>query len=94
MGSASEVTLDIFLAEARIADRERERELQKVGISHHQVAILQWIANGKRNEDIALLMNLARPQTVQAHVQRIMDATGTNSRTAAVVWALRKGIIK
>lgn len=65
-----------------------------VNLASHQIAILQWIAHGKRNEEIALLMNLARPQTVQAHVMRIMEATGTCSRAAAVAWALRRGIIK
>lgn len=60
----------------------------------YQVAILQWIAHGKHNEEIALLMNLPRPQTVQAHVQRIMDQTGTQTRAAAVAWALRRNLIK
>jgi DNA-binding NarL/FixJ family response regulator len=62
-------------------------------LTHHQVAILQWVANGKRNEDIALLMGLSRPQTVQAHIQRIMDATGTGSRAGAVAWAMRRKLI-
>lgn len=67
---------------------------REVELKPHQIAILQWSAHGKRNEEIALLMNLARPQTVQAHVMRIMEATGTSSRTAAVAWALRRGLIK
>lgn len=64
-----------------------------VKLTTHQTAILQWIANGKKNEEIALLMNLERPQTVQAHVQRIMDKTGTATRAGAVAWALRHGLI-
>lgn len=80
------------MGEAR--EKQTEIVIPEVSLNHHQVAILQWIAHGKRNEEIALLMNLARPQTVQAHVMRIMEATGTNSRAGAVAWALRRGLIK
>lgn len=77
-----------------MAETRQEENSSQVTLKHHQVQILQWLAHGKRNEEIALLMNLPRPQTVQAHVMRIMDATGTSSRTAAVAWALRRGLIK
>jgi len=59
-----------------------------------QVAILQWIANGKDNVEIALLMNIERPILVQRQVQKVMDLSGTATRSGAVAWALRKGLIK
>lgn len=68
--------------------------IKEVKLNHHQIAILQWVAHGKRNDEIALLMDIERPQNVQAHLQRIMDATGTSSRAAAVAWALRRNIIE
>jgi DNA-binding CsgD family transcriptional regulator len=58
------------------------------------IEILQWLADGKRNEEIAEIMGLKRPQNVQAHVMRIMAATGTNTRCGAVAYALRRGLIK
>lgn len=64
------------------------------GLMEREIEILQWIADGKDNNEIADLMKLPRPQTVQAYVQRIMDRTGTASRSAAVAWALRRGLIK
>lgn len=65
-----------------------------VTLTHSQVAILQWVADGKTNVEIALLMNIERPQLVQRRMQEIMDATGTASRSAAVAWAIRRGVIK
>lgn len=59
-----------------------------------QIAILQWIADGKRSDDIALLMGLGSAKTVDAYLVRICDKTGAASRAAAVAWALRRGIIK
>lgn len=64
-----------------------------VVLTWQQVAILQWIADGKDNIEISLLMNIGRPQNVQAHVQRIMERTATASRAAAVAWALRNKVI-
>lgn len=63
-------------------------------LSQHQVAILQWIADGKDNVAIALLMNIERPILIQRQVQKIMELTGTCTRSGAVAWALRKGVIK
>lgn len=59
-----------------------------------QIAILQWIAYGKDNIEIALLMNIERPIIIQRHVQKIMELTNTASRSAAVAWALRRSLIK
>jgi len=63
-------------------------------LTPYQVAILQWIANGKDNVEIALLMNIERPILVQRQVQKVMDLSGTATRSGAVAWALRKGLIK
>lgn len=59
---------------------ERERE------------VLKWTADGKRNEDIAAIVH-STPKAIQANLRRIMDKTGTGTRTGAVAFALRKGLI-
>lgn len=85
MGAARQLTKDhALIVEAANAE---------VHLTQHQTIVLQWIANGKRNEDIGELMN-CRDKDVQATMQRIMEKTGTNTRAGAVAWALRKGLIK
>jgi DNA-binding NarL/FixJ family response regulator len=58
-----------------------------------QIAILQWIAHGKHNTEIALLMNIASERAVQQYLVQIMDLTGTATRAAAVAYALRHKLI-
>lgn len=70
-----------------------ETVLGPVELSPAQIAILQWASNGKDNIEIALLMNIERPILVQRQMQKIMELTGTLSRTAAVAWALRNKVI-
>lgn len=69
-------------------------EVENVKLTQAQVAILQWIADGKDNIAIALLMNIERPILIQRQMQKIMELTGTCTRSSAVAWALRKGVIK
>lgn len=64
------------------------------GLTVHEISLLQYIADGKDNIEIALLMNVERPQTIGKRVQRILDRTGTASRSAAVAWAMRRGLIR
>lgn len=66
---------------------------EAVELSPAQVAILQYVADGKTNEDIALLTNTSEP-AIRMRLARIMDMTGTASRAAAVAWALRRNVIR
>ncbi len=61
-------------------------------LTPRQKEVLQWTADGKRNEDIAKILN-STPKAVQANLRRIMDKTGTNTRSGAVAFGLRKGLI-
>lgn len=65
-----------------------------VNLTPKQIAVLQWIAHGKHNGEIALLMNIASEVAVQEYVRKIMDLTGCASRAAAVAWALRRSLIR
>lgn len=66
--------------------------------SDRQKQILQFIADGKTNADMAQIMSTAEqtmtPNAVQMQVNVILNEIGTSSRSAAVAWALRKGLIK
>lgn len=60
--------------------------------------ILQWIADGKTNVEIGTLMSTPErtitPNAVQMQVNVLLDAIGTSSRSAAVAWAMRRGLVK
>lgn len=58
-----------------------------------QRRVLQWTADGKRSEETAEILGISI-NAVKAHMNRIMNTTGTNTRAGAVAFALRKRIIK
>ena len=61
-----------------LTDRERE--------------ILQLLAQGKRNDDIATQLFIS-PQTVQTHVRNILGKLRVHSKLEAVAFAVKHGAI-
>ena len=57
-----------------------------------EIEILQLIARGNRNRDVADTLNISE-ETVKVHVKHVMEKLDANDRTEAVVIALRRGII-
>lgn len=72
---------------AQLADHFSEDML-----TPREAEILQLIAAGHRNRDVADRLSIAE-STVKAHVSHIIDKLGANDRTDAVVIAIRRGII-
>lgn len=64
------------------------------GLTQEEIEILQLIANGKDNIEIAMIMKFDRPILVQRRVQKILETTSTASRSAATAWAMRRGLIE
>lgn len=64
------------------------------GLSLEQLEILQLIANGKDNVEIAMIKSYEKPILVQRHVQKILEITSSSSRSAAIAWAMRRGLIE
>jgi DNA-binding NarL/FixJ family response regulator len=62
------------------------------GLTKREIDVLQKIAEGKRNREIAELLFISE-ETVKGHVKHIIDKLGANDRTDAVSIALRRGII-
>jgi DNA-binding NarL/FixJ family response regulator len=58
-----------------------------------EVEVLQRIAGGNRNRDIAELLHISE-ETVKVHVKHIMDKLGARDRTQAIAIAVRRGIIQ
>jgi two-component system NarL family response regulator len=72
---------------ARLAGRAEFEAL-----SARETEILQWMAQGKSNRDIARIAFITEG-TVKFHVNRILDKLGANSRSEAVVIAAKRGLV-
>jgi PAS domain S-box-containing protein len=68
------------------------RSRDRARLSTREFEILALVAEGLENEDIARSLHLA-PDTVKAHVSKVLQKLGARSRTHAVALALRGGLI-
>lgn len=64
-----------------------------IPLSVREVEVLDYIARGNSNKEIARAMSIS-DQTVKNHITSIMRKLAVNDRTQAVVYALRHGWIK
>ena len=62
-------------------------------LSQREVEVLQQVAEGHRNRDIATKLFIAE-ETVKVHLKHIMGKLGANDRTQSVALAARRGIIQ
>lgn len=58
------------------------------GLTGREADVLAWLAEGKSNEEIALLLHL-QLSTVKGYVKTIFQKIGAPNRLAAALWALR-----
>jgi DNA-binding NarL/FixJ family response regulator len=61
--------------------------LEKLGLTPREAEVLLWIAQGKSNADIAIILG-ASEKTVKNHVTHIFEKLGVEGRNAATVRAL------
>jgi DNA-binding NarL/FixJ family response regulator len=61
-------------------------------LSKREVEVLQKVAGGNRNSDIATLLFISE-ETVKGHIKHIMEKLGASDRTEAVAIGIRRGII-
>lgn len=59
-----------------------EANCRSLGLSLREGQVLQWIAEGKRNGEIAVIMDLSE-RTVEKHVANLLRKLGVENRTAA-----------
>jgi DNA-binding NarL/FixJ family response regulator len=62
-------------------------------LSAREVEVLQKVAGGNRNSDIAALLFISE-ETVKSHVRHIIEKLGAHDRTEAVAIGIRRGIIQ
>jgi DNA-binding CsgD family transcriptional regulator len=62
--------------------------LMRAGLTAREADVLAWLAEGKSNEEIALLLHL-QLYTIKGYVKTIFQKINTPNRLAAALWALR-----
>ena len=61
--------------------------LEPLGLTPREAEVLLWVAQGKSNADIAVILSMAEA-TVKKHMGNILEKLGVESRTSATVRAL------
>lgn len=69
-----------------------EMEAQVKILSHREIEILGYVADGNPNKEIACILKISE-QTVRNHIASILRKLNAKNRTHAVVLALRHGWI-
>jgi DNA-binding NarL/FixJ family response regulator len=62
-------------------------------LSGREIQVLEKIAIGKRNGEIATLLFITE-ETVKNHVKHILEKLGASDRTEAATIGFRRGIIR
>ena len=63
--------------------------LESLGLSRREAEVLLWIAQGKNNEEIGIILGAAR-NTIKKHVMHLLEKLGVESRNAAAVQAIER----
>jgi len=69
------------------ADFSSAEPLVKLGLTPRAAETLLWLAQGKTNADIALILGITE-STVKKHVQEIFEKLGVETRSSATLSAL------
>lgn len=64
------------------------QSLESMGLTHRETEVLAWVAEGKTNSDIGIILEISS-STVKKHLEHIFLKVGVETRTAAVAFALR-----
>jgi DNA-binding NarL/FixJ family response regulator len=83
--------LVVVLADELNVAKHRERNAQS--LTEREIEILQLLAFGHTNRDIAEKLFIS-PDTVKTHLEHIYQKLGASDRTAAVAEALRRRLIE
>jgi DNA-binding NarL/FixJ family response regulator len=82
----------VYAGERPILPVIAERLASRIGLSPREVDILELIAAGKRNKEIADALGITQ-ETVHTHIKRLFVKLNVTDRTAAVTVALSRGIV-
>lgn len=77
----------------RVVELLTDRGEEPVRVSGRESEVLHWMARGKSNADIAVILGIS-PATVDTFVRRLFDKLGVNDRISAIVRALGEGLVR
>jgi DNA-binding CsgD family transcriptional regulator len=64
------------------------KELARLSLSPRETEVLQWVAQGKTNPEIGMILSISY-RTVQKHLERIYTRLGVENRHAAMIMAMK-----
>jgi DNA-binding response OmpR family regulator len=68
-------------------DFSSAQPLETLGLSPREAQVLLWIAQGKNNEEIGIILGASR-NTIKKHVLHVLEKLSVESRNAAAIRAL------
>lgn len=77
-------------AMAELANGHQQRLAVPIDLTQREVEVLQLLADGMSNRDIAQSLFLS-VRTVEAHLRSLYRKLAVSSRTEAALWAVRNG---
>lgn len=80
---------DMYLS---LKEKQNQKIKPRIHLSDREIEVLKWSAAGKSNGDIATILNIS-DRTVNFHLQQCFAKLNANSKTLAVVKAIRLGLI-
>ena len=91
------LVLGVFVGARLFAPRSADpagnpRAVESLGISARELTVLQELAAGHSNKEIAVRLNVS-PNTVKTHVARLFEKLGAKRRTEAIRRARELGIV-
>ena len=84
--------LRMFSRPPRAAFDGNPRAVASLGISPRELTVLQELADGRSNKEIARRLDVS-PNTVKTHVARLYEKLGAERRTDAVKRARELGVV-
>ncbi len=72
--------------------RELQEPVKPTTLTDREAQVLNLLAQGKSNKEIASYLQIAE-DTVKSHIRHILTKLGVQSRTQAVILAIRQGLV-
>ena len=73
----------------RYIDADSPEPLREMGVTKRQSEVLYWVAQGKTNAEIAIILKISL-RTVENHMRSILECLGVENRTEAALAAAAK----
>jgi DNA-binding CsgD family transcriptional regulator len=80
--------LSVAIEKARDLPADAPFDRAAAPLTSREREVLDWVAAGKTNRDVAAILG-ASPRTVEKHLERIYEKLGVETRTAAVMRAIK-----